>query len=457
MSSYVEFLKGKAITHEASGFHVSPDKLASFLFDFQREIVSRSLNLGRGANFVDTGLGKTGMEWVWSQQVVAETKKPVLLLTPLAVSKQMMREKDRFGIDLSLAESQEDISGCGVYVTNYQKLHKFNPEKFGGIALDESSILKSFSGKISQALVDFASVIPYRLTATATPAPNDYEEFGMQSEFLGIMSRAEMLATFFRHDGGDTSSWKLMHYAEDRFWEWVASWAIVCRKPSDVGAFDDSQYNLPPLVDHLHCVDGELTPDDGQLIKVMSGMKDRRSARKSSLEERCDLAIDIVNQSSEPWLVWCELNEEGDYLAKRINESKQVTGSQKDSVKESLLLGFSDREFRVLVTKPKIAGFGMNWQHCRNVLFVGVDDSWEKRYQAIKRCHRFPQTETVNVHTVFSSAEYPVVQNIKRKQAQAERMGDRMISVIKGIVPVSQQKTSYTPTKNIEVPSWLVA
>jgi hypothetical protein len=453
--SYQEFLESKAIAHQASGFDVAPERTNQILFPFQQEIVSRCLGLGRSANFSQTGLGKSGMEWAWSDRVTDETRKPVLLLTPLAVSKQMLRECGKFGIELRLAASQDDVSDRGIYITNYEKLRKFDPDKFGGICLDEASVLKDFSGKVSQNLVEFARSIPYRMTASATPAPNDYEEFGMQAEFLGIMSRAEMLSTFFRHDGGNTSSWKLMHYAEDRFWQWVASWAIVCRKPSDVGNFDDSPYVLPELNEYWHCVNGELETRDGELVRVMAGMGDRRSARKSSLEERCNLAIDIVNKSDEPWLVWCELNLEGNYLAKRINDAQQVSGSDKDSAKESKLLGFGDREFRVLITKSKIAGWGMNYQHCRNILFVGVDDSWERRYQAIKRCHRFGQTQEVNVRTVFASCEYPVVQNLKRKQEQADRMGDRMISVIKGIAPVKSQKSVYNPIVNMELPTWL--
>lgn len=455
---YTEFLQAKAIAHVPSGINLSPVEVNSILFPFQREMTSRVLKLGKGALFAQTGLGKSGCEWAWSDLVATETQKPVLLLTPLAVASQMLKECRQFGYELNFCENQADVKK-GINITNYEKLHKFDARSLGGICLDEASIVKNFAGKMSNALIEFARSIPYRLSATATPAPNDYEEFGTQAEFLGVMKRSEMLSTFFHHEGGNTSEWTLMHYAEDRFWEWVASWATVVRKPSDLGEFDDSPYNLPPVIEHWHQVEGSLVPDEGELIKILSGMSDRRSAKRSSLTDRCELAAEIVNNSDESWLIWCELNAEGDYLAKIINDSFQVSGSDKPEVKEKRLIGFSNEDYRNLITKPKISGFGMNWQHCRNILFVGVDDSWERRYQAIKRCDRFGQKRQVNVHTIYSSVEQPVIDNLNRKQKQADRMGDRMAAVMKRSSKSAHapMNSEYNPTQKMELPSWIFA
>jgi superfamily II DNA or RNA helicase len=456
MQTYEQFLSNKAIAHQPCGITIAPSDTNPVLFSFQQEIVSRLLYMGRGALFADTGLGKSGMQWAWSDHIARHTNKPVLLLTPLAVAKQMARECSKFGVTLNLCESQSDVQS-GINVTNYEKLHKFDPSQFGGVCADESGILKNFSGKTSLAVIDFAQTIPYRLSASATPAPNDTMEFGTQSEFLGMLSQPEMLATFFRHDGGDTKNWFLSHYGADRFWRWVASWAVMVRKPSDIGDFDDSRYNLPGLNEQLHQVEGTLAPDDGQLIKVMSGMSDRRSARKSSLVERCQKAIEIIEASpdDEQWLLWCELNPEGDYLAKHLNSCRQVSGADKDDAKERILTGFAENEFQTLITKPKIAGFGLNFQNCRNILFVGVNDSYESRYQAIRRCYRFGQNRVVNVHTVFSSPEWPVIENLTRKATQAEVMGVQMLRVMNSARAEVFERSEYAAGQVMRLPVFL--
>lgn len=421
---YQRFLKSKQITIEPSGFQAK--SLNPSLFEFQSDIDRWAIGRGRAAVFADCGLGKTPMQLVWAEAVTRELNKPVLILAPLAVSKQTEREGKKFGIKAKVATSDMDVKKTGIYVTNYEKIQHFDPSRFGGVVLDESSILKSFTGATRNLLIDRFRHTPMKMCCTATPAPNDFMELGNHSEFLGVLTRTEMLSTFFVHDGGDTSKWRLKGHAEEEYWKWICQWAVMIRKPSDLG-YSDEGFTLPPLTYHSHVVSSN-RPLDGFLFQVEAQtLEERRSARRVSLDERVQVTADMVNASSEPWLVWCDLNAEGDALTKAIPDAVQVAGADSDEQKESRMLGFADGQFRVLVTKPSIAGYGMNWQHCPNTAFVGLSDSWEKWYQAIRRVWRFGQKKPVHCHVVTSEAEGAVVKNIQRKEADAARMAAEMV------------------------------
>lgn len=423
-TEYAQFLESKRVTVAPSGF--SPGTLNPSLFEFQRDIVRWSLERGRSAIFADCGLGKTPMQLAWAEEVTRKLNKPVLILAPLAVSKQTEREGKKFGIDVKVAVSDMDIKKHGVFVTNYEKLEHFDPSRFGGVVLDESSILKSFTGATRNMLIERFHDTPMKLCCTATPAPNDFMELGNHSEFLGVLTRTEMLSTFFVHDGGDTAKWRVKGHAEEELWKWICQWAVMIRKPSDLG-YSDECFDLPPLTYHSHVVSSN-RPLEGFLFEVEAQtLEERRSARRVSLDERVQVTADMVNQSTEPWLIWCDLNAEGDALAKAIPDAIQVAGADSDEAKESRMLGFADGQFRVLVSKPSICGYGMNFQHCPNTAFVGLSDSWEKWYQAIRRVWRFGQKKPVHCHVVTSEAEGAVVKNIQRKESDAARMAAEMV------------------------------
>jgi DNA modification methylase len=425
MASYAEFLQSKCIEIAPSGFE--SNSLNSMLFDFQRDCVAWSLRRGKTSLFQDCGLGKTPQQLVWAEQVVRKLNKPVLILTPLAVSKQTVREAEKFGIEASVAASQADVKGASICVTNYEKLHHFDPSAFGGIVLDESSILKSYSGATRNTLVNAFNRTPMRLCATATPAPNDYMELGNHSEFLSVFTRTEMLSTFFVHDGGDTSKWRLKGHAEDEYWKWVCGWAVMLRKPSDLG-YEDNGFILPPLNLVHHVVKTDKKPDGYLFVQEASSLIERRGARRDSLSERVEMAASIVAaKPDEPWMIWCDLNAEADLAERLIPNAVQVAGRHKDSEKEERMLAFSSGEIQTLVSKSSIAGYGMNWQHCSNVVYVGLSDSYEKFYQSIRRFWRFGQKNQVNCHVVTAEAEGAVVRNIKRKEVDAMRMAREMV------------------------------
>lgn len=422
--NYADFLQSKRITIAPSGF--TPDTLNRMLYQFQADVDRWALERGKAALFEDCGLGKTPQQLVWADHVVRKYNKSVLILAPLAVSKQTVREGAKFGIEAHLAVQQSDVIKSAIYVTNYEKLAHFDPSTFAGVVLDESSILKSFTGATRNQLIEYFAGTPMKLCCTATPAPNDFMELGNHSEFLGVLTRTEMLSTFFVHDGGDTSKWRLKGHAEEEYWKWVCQWAVMLRQPSDLG-YENNGFVLPPLNYHHHVVKSERNLDGFLFPVEAQTLMERRQARKVSLNERVELCAALVNQSSEPWLVWCDLNDEGDALEKAIVGSVQVAGRHKDEDKESRMLGFSDGQHRVLISKPSICGWGMNWQHCANVAFVGLSDSWEQWYQAIRRVWRFGQTREVNCHVITSEAEGAVVKNIQRKEADAARMAREMV------------------------------
>lgn len=421
--NYKAFLDGKRIKHDAAGFVDARDiQLNSNLFDWQRDLVHWALRVGRADLWCDCGLGKTLMQLEWAHQVHKRTLKDVLILTPLAVARQTQREGEKFGIGVTVCRSPLDMQP-GINVTNYERLDKFDPSDFGAMVCDEVSILKSYEGSTRKAITDFSARIPYRLGASATPAPNDFMELGTQSEFVGSLTRSEMLATFFVHDGGETSKWRLKRHAEEEFWKWISTWAVYVRKPSDLG-YSDEGFVLPPLNVYQHTIESG-TPE-GYLFPVEAKtLSDRRGARKDSLDKRIEKAAELANSNKEAWVVWCGLNVESEALAKAIPDAVEVTGSMSLEAKEEALEAFSSGQSRGIVTKGSLAGFGLNWQHCRNMALF-PDDSWERYYQQTRRCWRFGQKSPVNVHVIASQAEGAVVANLNRKEADAGRMADRI-------------------------------
>jgi hypothetical protein len=457
---YAVFLANKAIIDPPTGIDEVPS-LPDALFPFQRDIVAWALRRGRAALFAGTGLGKSLMELAWGQTVAAHTGKPVLHLAPLAVVAQLVREAEKFGIPARQVACQADC-GDGINITNYQKLEHFTLDVFGGIILDESSILKNQTGHYRTKLVQAARNIPFRLAATATPAPNDFMELGNHAEFLGVMSYTDMLATFFVHDGGETQKWRLKGHAENEFWKWMASWSVMLRKPSDLG-YENDGYDLPPLRYHQHSVEKPFVPsiETGTLFPmVASTMQERMAARRDTVGERVALAASLT-PDDRPFVWWCNLNSESEALCKAIPGAVETKGSDSDEEKERKLIDFSEGRIRVLVTKPKVAGFGMNWQHCADTGFVGLNDSWEQFYQAVRRFWRFGQEKEVNCHIVAAETEGATVANIKRKEADADRMASSMVmhmadlssQAVRGSV---RTKAGYAPTLPVSVPTWLM-
>ncbi len=456
---YEDFLIRKRIIDPMTGLKAVPP-LPDVLFPHQRDIVQWALRRGRAAVFAGTGLGKTLMELTWAVEVARHTGKPVLVFAPLAVSAQHIREADRFGVPARIAKSQDDVAD-GVNVTNYQKIGAFDLSAFGGVVLDESSILKSTDGHYRTRLIEECARIPFRLAATATPAPNDFMELGNHAEFLGVMSYTDMLATFFVHDGGDTQKWRLKGHAEDEFWKWMASWAVMLRKPSDLGYPNDG-YDLPPLNQSQHTVAVDYAPsmDTGLLFPMEArSMKERLGARRDTVAERVALAAQIT-PTDRSFVWWCNLNAESEALVRAIPGAVETRGSDTDYVKEAKLRDFSEGRTRVLVTKPGVAGFGMNWQHCADTGFVGLNDSFEQIYQAIRRFWRFGQTKPVNVHFIAAETEGAVVANIRRKEADAERMAAAMVrhmadlsaQVVRGMV---RDRPDYEPAQPVIIPDFL--
>lgn len=420
--TYSTFLQSKRIVDAPTGFDVK--QLSDYLFQWQQDIIRWALKRGRAALFEDCGLGKTPQQLEWARQVCVKTSGNVLILAPLAVSYQTKTEGEKFGIPVTVCKDQFDVKP-GINVTNYEKLQHFSPKEFAGVVLDESSILKSYTGKIRTQIIESFNQTPFRLACTATPAPNDYMELGNHAEFLGVMSRVEMLATFFTHDGGETSKWRLKGHAETEFWKWLASWAVYIRKPSDLG-YSDDDFELPEKIETLHQIEGFAAP--GYLFPMPAATLDeQRKVKRESLSERVKACADLVNSKAFGyWVVWAELNDEADMLEKSIRGAVQIAGKDSAADKERKLIEFSRGQFRVLVTKASIAGFGMNWQHCNQMAFVGLSHSYEDLYQAVRRCWRFGQKNPVDVHLFMVDGEQAILENLKRKEAEAVKMAESL-------------------------------
>jgi len=426
---YDEFLNGKAVTDTPTGIGTVPE-LNPMLFPFQHDIVTWALLRGRACIFADCGLGKSPMQLEWAKRVAEHTGGCVLIVAPLAVSAQTIREGEKFGIEVVRAGPGATAPIC---ITNYEQLHKFNPDDYEGIVLDESSILKSYTGKYRTDLIENWGNVPFRLACTATPAPNDFMELGNHAEFVGAMTRTEMLSMFFVHDGGETQKWRIKGHAESEFWKWVCSWAVMMRKPSDLG-YDDGAFILPELRMHeiIVAVD-ECDSADGFLFRMpASTLQERQKERRLTIQKRVAECAKIINGDTEPWLIWCNLNNESKALCKAIEGATEVEGSHSVEYKEEMLLGFSSGDVKRLVTKPKIAGHGMNWQHCSKVAFVGLSDSYEQFYQAVRRVWRFGQKNPVDCYIITARTEGAVLENIRRKERDANGMADEMVKHMHG-------------------------
>lgn len=457
MNNYAAFLASKRLTAPTVGFEVDVGSLNQRMFPFQRDIVRWGIRRGRAGIFLDTGLGKTIAQLEIADHVCRQTGGRFLLLTPLAVSRQTLLEAGKFGIQtpVKVAAAQENV-GDGITVTNYEKLHRFDPSEFVGVGLDEASILKSFDGKTRNSLIESFASTPYRYVYTATPSPNDTDELGNYAEFLGIMSLAEMRAMFFTHDGGDTSKWRLRGHGEKAFFKFMAQWAVMLRKPSDIG-YSDEGYNLPPLNITHHEVESSSTPAGMLFITEARTLADQRAASRDTIEGRVETVANL-SKGSDPWVIWCNLNDESKAAAKAIGGT-EITGSQKESEKEIRLIDFAECRRRVLVTKPTIAGFGLNWQHCHNMAFVGLSHSYEQFYQAVRRCWRFGQQHPVNVHIVSSDRDGAILANIQRKQAESDRLTAGIVEAMaehtrEQIGGAERQRTEYNPTRKVRRALW---
>ena len=454
---YQDFLSKKRQLDNNFGF--DPEFVPDFLFPFQQDLVRWAVNKGRAALFCDTGLGKTAMQLTWAQNIVQKTNKPVLVLTPLAVSGQTLREADKFGIQAKRSIDGK-VSKPGIYVTNYEKLHFFDREQFSGVVCDESSILKNFKGATKSLVTQFMRKIPYRLLATATASPNDFIELGTSSEALGYMGFVDMLGRFFKNDqntstsaghriGGQNVKWRFKGHAEQDFWRWVVSWARAVRRPSDIG-YSDEGYILPPLVETEHVIKAN-NPRPGELFDIPAlTLQEQRQERRITLKDRCELAAKTLTHD-KPGVAWAHLNDEADLLEKLIPGAVQVKGDQSDERKEEILTGFVNGDFRVLVTKPKITGFGLNWQHAHHMTFF-PSHSFEQYYQGVRRMYRFGQKNKVHVDIVTSEGERGVMANLKRKAEQSDRMFSELVRLMQNELRIERINDH---TKLMEVPSWL--
>ncbi len=432
LQRYHKFLDRKKIKAKPSGFTVSVMDLNPHLLDWQRVVVRWSLGKGKACLFEGCGLGKTFQQLEWGHHVNMHTFGDVLLLAPLAVSEQTHHiEAPKFGIHTTLCRSQKDVR-AGINITNYEMLEHFDTSMFAGVILDESSILKSYDGSTRKAITEAFSKTPYRLACSATPAPNDHMELGTHAEFMGVMTRQEMLSMFFVHDGGDTSKWRLKGHAASAFWKWVCSWAVMIQKPSDIG-YSDEGYILPPLRKHVITVDLKKNIEGFLFTPDVLNLQERREVRQSSLEERVAKAAELINgdTSGDQWLVWCDLNAESQALTVAIKNAVEVTGSDSREHKTKCIVDFVSGSIERLVSKGSIFGFGTNLQNCRKMALVGLSDSFELVYQIIRRCWRFGQMREVEVYFIVSDGDGPVIKNIERKERDFECMIAGMVEHMK--------------------------
>lgn len=451
---YADFLDRKTHLGNQSGFE--PLWMPDFLFPFQRAITEWAIMKGRCAIFADCGLGKTPMQLVWAQNVVERTCKPVLILTPLSVGSQTIREANKFGIEAK--QSRDGSVAAPITVTNYQQLHKFDWKEFGGVVCDESSILKNVDGAIKGQVTDFMRKLPYRLLCTATAAPNDYIELGTSSEALGELGFMDMLNRFFkkseqtmsRREEFRSGLYRFRGHSERDYWRWICSWARAVRKPSDIG-FSDNEYRLPELKTIEHIIKARTVNPDFLFDMPAVGLAEQRRERSRTINERCEQAAALVASTGKPAVAWCHLNEEGHILEKMIPGAVEVEGNDSDEFKEETFEAFAAGQIRVLVSKPVIAGFGLNWQHCAHQTFF-PSHSFEQCYQAIRRCWRFGQKNAVRVDVISSEGEAGVLANLNRKAVQADQMFGKMVELINQELRI--EKTNLH-TQQQEIPSWL--
>lgn len=454
MGSYDDFLISKM--HEGANSGFTPTFMPSCLMDFQEAMTVWSIEKGRAALFEDCGLGKTLQGLVWAQNVAQHTNKPVLILTFLAVAPQFVIEGEKF--DIPVYRSMDGSIKGDIVVTNYQKLERFNPDDFGGVACDESSILKNFDGSIKHQVTEFMRKVPYRLLLTATAAPNDYIELGTSSEALGYMGNMDMLNKFFKNDlnnsalrrhYGEAPAWRFKGHAELPFWRWVCSWARAMRKPSDLG-FDDGKFILPPLSVREHLIESSFKPE-GFLFEVPAlDLRDQRQEQKATVKDRCVKVAELVNHE-KPAVMWCHLDAEGDELERMVPGAVQISGKMRDEVKEERLLAFSSGEIKKLVIKPKIGAWGMNWQHCAHMTYF-PSHSYEQFYQSVRRFWRFGQDSDVDVDVIHTEGQRKVIDNMNRKARQAEEMFANLVAEMNNAISIERINDHKT---KMGVPSWL--
>lgn len=455
--NYQEFLKTKKVSVQRSGFDSIPE-LNSLLKPHQRHTVEFALKQGRAAAFLDTGLGKTLTCLEWGRVVTESKNKPTIMLAPLAVGQQHEREAVKFGIEAKYIRDPSEVTNSQIYITNYERLKLFNPNDFGAIILDESSIIKSFTGKTTAEITAFARHMPFRLAATATPSPNDVMELGQHSNFLDVMASSEMLARWFVTDQSEMGKYRLKKHGIKDFWSWVASWARSIGKPSDVG-YDDAGYILPPMKTELHIVNTDLTKgaDDGQMFRNidLSATSVHKEKRMTSLDRAKRIAEVVKSEPNEQWVIWCETDYDAQSIMSFLPESVEVAGSMKPEIKEQRLMAFTDGDIRILVTKPSIAGFGLNWQNCARTAFVGLSFSYEQYYQAIRRFYRFGQQREVHCHIAIADTELPIWRIVERKALEHETMKREMNEAMKREVITREVKVDYNPTTALKLPSFL--
>lgn len=421
--SYADLIERKRERLRARDSGITVADIHPRLFPFQREITIRALARGRVALFEECGMGKTLQEIEWARHVADDTGQPVLIITPLAVAHQMRDEGALMGIDVALARTQSDVGDARIAATNYEMIHHFDADAFGGVVLDESSILKNAQGEMRRRIVEFVSHAPYRLAATATPAPNELIELLNHAEYLGIMSVKEALALWFTQDGNSTQHWRLKGHARADFWAWVGSWAIAARDPASIG-YPMEGYDLPPIETIVHTVESEYSAPQGQLFATRIGVQEMRRMRRATLAARVARCAEIVNASDDPWVVWCELNDESAALAAAIPDAVEVRGSDDPDTKIERLRAFSEGRVRVIVTKPSIAGHGLNWQHCAHMAFTSASYSFEATYQAVRRCWRFGQSREVEVHMIGAGSDQVVHEVTDRKAKLTDDLYD---------------------------------
>lgn len=426
MDAYADFIERKVARAPRIGVSIDTASLHGSLYGWQAEIVRWACGVGRAAIWADTGLGKTRMQLEWAR--VCGEGAVALIVAPLAVCAQTVREAAVLGIDARYVRHDDEIDGPGIYVTNYEMVDRINPDRLAAVVLDEASILKQSTGATRTMLIEHLADVPRRLSCTATPAPNEPEELTNQAAFLGVMTRANMLAAYFVHD---QDGWRPKGHARGPMFRWMASWALAIRRPSDLG-YDDDGYDLPGLeiVPHLLPVEVEA---EGQLFATdLGGVGGRAQIRKDTLTARCERAAALVaREPEEPWVLWCGLNDEADLLARLIPAAVNVKGAMSPQEKADELLRFADGATRVLITKPSLAAFGLNWQHCARMVFVGLSDSYEAYYQAIRRCYRYGQHRVVVAHVVLSEIEAQIAVNIARKEREASRVTAELVEAMR--------------------------
>ena len=454
LAEYRAFIASRAIASAKAGFDPLP--INNHAKKHQEAVLDFALNKGKSAAFLDTGLGKSFIELEFARQCAEETCKPSLILTPLAVAGQMVREGQKFNIDARQIREQSEV-GAGIMVANYERLAKLDPECFGAVILDESSILKSYAGRTRATIQEAFEATPYKLAATATPSPNDHTELGNHAEFLGVMRQQEMLSKWFINDTATASQeWRLKGHAVESFWQWVASWARCATLPSDLGG-DDTGYVLPEIDRRIHEVTADRNTDvaQGMLFRIPElSATSFHNEKRLTLRERCERAAELATHD-KPVTVWCETNDESDLLAKMVPGAVEVHGSLDADEKERRLLGFASGEYRAIVTKPKLAGFGVNWQHCAHAVFASISFSYEQHYQAVRRSHRFGQSEVVRNDVVIADTEAAIWRVITEKSDKHDEMKRRMAAAMKQAQTEGSRRVVYDRPLDLAFPHWI--